>query len=210
MFVACVTVKCLSSTNIAQNSLCTYSLNSDVLGPQSLFVQVPPVATSILSFLTLHVNTVCVGEFDWLFNKLPKHAFLSHTPLALSRFSLRQDAQQRGVSVKSPDNTETLRHHLRFCLSKKKGTRTDRSNNGAASSGDPVASSRMETPLHLHASEMSSSQSLSLEGRHGHSPNPHLFISSSTFQSLSGDLYKTTLTDLNRHVRGVCNPQRAL
>ena len=64
--------------------------------------------------------------------------------------------------------------------------------------------------LHLHVSEMSSSQSLSYGGRHGLSPNPHPFISSSTFQSVSGDLYRTTLTDLNSHVRGVCNPSKGI
>ena len=56
--------------------------------------------------------------------------------------------------------------------------------------------------LHSHTSERSSSLTLSQGSRHG---NSHPFISSSSFQSLSGDLYRTTPTDLSRDVRGVCN-----
>ena len=63
-------------------------------------------------------------------------------------------------------------------------------------------------PLHFHTPEMSSSQSLLLDGRHGHSPCPHSFISQPTSQLLSGDLYTTTRTDFSRHVRGVCDPPK--
>ena len=59
-------------------------------------------------------------------------------------------------------------------------------------------------PSHLHASERSSSLKMSWGSRHGLYPNFQPFISSSTFQSLSGDLYRTTPTDLSRYVSGVC------
>ena len=63
-----------------------------------------------------------------------------------------------------------------------------------------------ETLLHFHASEKLSSLTLSEGSKQGHSPKPHPFISSSSFQSLSSDLYKTTPTALSKHVPGVCSP----
>ena len=56
--------------------------------------------------------------------------------------------------------------------------------------------------LHLHSSERSSPLSSSQGGSTRHSPNSQPFISLSTSQSLSGDLYKTAPTDLNKHCRG--------
>ena len=63
-------------------------------------------------------------------------------------------------------------------------------------------------PRHLHSSETSSPLSSSHGGRTGHSPSPQPLISMPTSQSLSGDLYKTALTNLNRYVRGVLNPSK--
>ena len=77
-------------------------------------------------FLNFPHNTkVCVGELGWhsngtFWNELPKHAFLSHTPLAPSLglsadlnsgapkvFLLNRDAQHGSESVKSQDNTDS-------------------------------------------------------------------------------------------------------
>ena len=70
----------------------------------------------------------------------------------------------------------------------------------------------METRIrdfyHLHSSERSSSLSPSYGRRTGHSLSPQPFISLFTSQSLSGDLHSTALTDLDKHVLGVCNLPR--
>ena len=86
------------------------------------FVQVPPVAFFFLD--SPHKSLVCAGKFGR--NRLPKHAFLSHSPLASPwyvprpnprgaqgfRLALNQDEQQRSETVKSQVNTETLRHFV--------------------------------------------------------------------------------------------------
>ena len=48
--------------------------------------------------------------------------------------------------------------------------------------------------------------SLSYGGSTGHSASPQPINFLLTFQSLSGDLYKTAATDLSMHVRSVLNP----
>ena len=79
--------KGLSSPNIAQNSFNDFSLNCNVLGPYSLC---PSHTRGHFHFIFLnspHKSIVCAGNFcglskDIFRNKLPKHAFLSHSPLA--------------------------------------------------------------------------------------------------------------------------------
>ena len=120
-----------------------------------------------------------------------------------SRFSLNQDAQQGCESVKSQDNTRTLRHYLSIRLSLKKVNR--------GHVVEPVVLHPVETPLHLHASEMSSFQII-VQKKADTAISP-ISIPSSPLPRpnlLSGDLYKTTLTDLNRHFRGVCNPSKGI
>ena len=56
--------------------------------------------------------------------------------------------------------------------------------------------------------ERSSPLTSSHGGSTSHSPSPQPFISQPTSQSLSADLYKTTPTDLNKHVLGVCDPPK--
>ena len=75
--------------------------------------------------------------------------------------------------------------------------RTYLRNNGAASSADPVASARIGSVV----------VPVIVVGRQ---TLTFSVTSSSTFQSLSSALYKTTRTDLNRHVRGVCSPSKGI
>ena len=138
------------------------SLNSTGLGPKSCFVQVLPVATSTLSFLTLpHKSIVCVGEFGWIFNdifqnKLPKHAFLSHTPLAppwgvssdqipgaLKVFVESGCTARKRISQVSGQYQDPPSLSQHPSQSDQEEQRTRRRTSGAASSGDRVASSRI-------------------------------------------------------------------
>ena len=97
------------------------------------------------------------------------------------RFSLNQDGQQRSESDKSQDDTETLRHYFSFCLDQ------NRRHILETMALHPVASSRIGNVV----------VPVNVEGRQARDilPNP----------IPSSPLNKTTLTDLNRHVRGVCN-----
>ena len=79
--------------------------------------------------------------------------------------------------------------------------RTHLRNNGAASSEDPVASARIGSVVVPIIVVGRQTQTFS---------QTQPVTSSSTFQSLSGVLYKTTRTDLNKHVRGVCNPSKGI
>ena len=162
---------------------------------------------------TLHVLIHIPSSIsnDMFRNKLPKHAFLSHTswsppwslfdvslgsvtranPRTKFSFSLKQDAQQRSKPVKCQDDTKILRHYFSSGLSQ----RTHLSIRVAASFGDPVTSSRMGNVVVPVMNVGWQTRQFS------QIPSLHL---SWTFQSLSDDLCKNTLTDLNRHVRDVC------
>ena len=188
----------------------------------------PPVLTPVPSQAIYGCPPIAVGS------RRVKIVRSLHTCVD-SSFSLNQDEQQqRSGSVKSQDSSKTLRHFSVPVSITRRAQRTHLRNNGAASCGDPVASSRIgnvvvpgrqtDSPKPF----ISSSTFQSLSGdlykttltdlnrnvrprkADTDSPKPHPFISSSTFQSLSGDLYKTTLTDLNRNVRGVCNSSEGI
>ena len=79
--------------------------------------------------------------------------------------------------------------------------RTHLRNNGAASSEDPVASARIGSVVVPIFAVGKQTRTVS---------QTHPVTSFSTFQSLSGALYKSTRTDFNRHVRGVCNPSKGI
>ena len=113
--------------------------SSRALTHQSFYLGDGRVVLFVFSTLH-HKSIVFVGKFgglsnDIFRNKLPEHAFVSHTPLAppwgLSprpnprgaqglSVPLNQDGQQRSNSVKSQDNTKTLSHYFSFCLSEER------------------------------------------------------------------------------------------
>ena len=62
--------------------------------------------------------------------------------------------------------------------------------------------------FHLHSSKRTSPLSSSYGGRASHSPSPQPLISLLASQSFLCDPHSTALTDLSRHMLGVCDPPR--